>query len=137
MRIAAPEHRALLAVALLTAALLSACASTSGLRSSRLELAVHSFEKAMRWSDFASAASHLDPKAPLPDLTAYQRIKIVSYETRSLELLNDTTEARLVSDIRYVHTDRMRERQFLSSQHWRYDEQESRWRLVNGLPAFP
>jgi hypothetical protein len=126
-----------LAVVLLTAALLSACASTSSLRSSRLELAVNSFEKAMRWSDFASAASHLDPRGPLPDLAVYQRIKVVSYETRSLELLNDTTEARIVSDIRYVQIDRMREKQLLSNQHWRYDEQESRWRLVNGLPAFP
>jgi hypothetical protein len=134
MRIAAPVVSYTLAATLL-AALLSACAS--GMRGSRLETAVNLFERAMRWSDFAGAASLFDPKAPAPNLTIYQNIKIISYETRSLALSNDNTEARIVAEIRYVRLERMRERQFLSNQHWRYDENTSRWWLVSGLPELP
>jgi hypothetical protein len=131
-----PNSFALVAT-LAAAAWLSGCLTPGALRSQRLETATSAFENAMRWSDFAGAASHLEAKAPAPDFAAYRGVKVVAYDPKQATISKDITEARILVEIRYVHTERMRERQILSSLHWRYDDKESRWRLASGLPTLP
>lgn len=117
--------------------LLSGCVTGATLRGQRFETTQNTFDSAMRWSDFAGAASHLEEKAPAPDLSNYRNVKIVSYDPKQLTMANDLREARVVAEIRYINTRQMRERQILATFHWRYDDKDSRWRLASALPTLP
>lgn len=134
MRIAKTSHRLVAVLGL--AALLAGCITSRGLRMQRFETSAKAYETAMRWSDFAGAAGHLAASAPQPDIGKLRAVRIVSYDVKALNAKPDLRELQQVVEIRYVQTDRMRERQVLDTQHWQYDDKDTRWRLLSGLPAF-
>jgi hypothetical protein len=106
-------------------------------RQDRFEKTARAYERAIRWSDFetAYALTKPDPSRP-PDFERMKRFQVTSYETLGALPSAGYREIRLTAAIEYVHTGSMRVRKLVDQQVWSFSEDDGRWQLVSGLPAF-
>ena len=92
----------------------------------------------MAWSNFemAYSATQSAVKAPPADATAFQNIKITSYDLASQKAAPDSMTVKRVVQIRYVHTSRMVEHSLTVEEEWTYSDADKRWVLQSGFPLF-
>ena len=96
------------------------------------------YARAMTWSnlDAAYSATRAAEKRVQADGTAFQDIKITSYEVASQKVEESGKTIRRIAQIRYVHTERMIERKLTLEEVWKYSEDDKRWILESGFPQF-
>jgi hypothetical protein len=127
--------RVLLAAALL---LLAACATERGAKN-LMQAALYDYSAAIRWNDFAGAATFLDPQSladhPISavDMKRYEQIQVTGYYVKGSEQTSEG-ELRQVVEIRLVNRHTQAERSVLDRQRWRFDATQQRWLLTSGLP---
>lgn len=128
-----------IALLLVSALLLSACASMST-RNNDLDQAQYDWSTAVRWGQFAGARNMVDPEVlkarPLSDLEMqrYSQVRISSYrDVGSTSDLEAGTASRDVQiGVINVHT--QAERVVGHRETWRYDAVAKRWWNTSGLP---
>ena len=129
-------HRPLVALLLLAASLLAACA-TQG-RDRALHEAQYAWSAAIRWGDFDGALHLVDPAwreaHPLTDLERerYGQVQISSYRDVGGSVQGDT--ARRAIDVGVVNRHTLEERRLRHVEHWRWDPVAETWWVTNGLP---
>lgn len=129
------RHRSLV----LFAVLLSGCAYIeTNSRMQQFDDLQRSYARAMTWSnlDAAYSATRAAEKRAQADGTAFQDIKITSYEVASQKVEESGKTIRRIAQIRYVHTERMIERKLTVEEEWKYSEDSKRWILESGFPQF-
>lgn len=100
-----------------------------------------SYASSIRWNDFESALTHIDPEYrnshPLSDLerARFKHIQVSGYTELSQEILIDG-DIRLRVEVRVVNRNTQTERSFTDQQIWRWDAIAKRWWLRTGLPDF-
>lgn len=107
-------------------------------RLDRFDQTARAYERAIRWSDFQNAFAMLrtPPGSQAPDLGRLRDIRVTSYETRAVRPSPDGSTIEQLVEIRYVSVNSMVERSLTDLQQWVYAEDEKRWYLQGGLPAF-
>lgn len=117
---------------------LSACKTTGGTRGP-LGQPLYEYAGAVRWNDFETAWSYVDPKQrgerPLTDLEIerYKQIQITDYQV--VRVLGQTkTDYEQVVEIHLVNRHTQVERVLTDHQRWHYDGDSKQWWLVSGLP---
>lgn len=129
------RHRSLV----LFAVLLSGCAYIeTNSRMQQFDDLLRGYARAMTWSnlDAAYSATRAAEKRAQADGTAFQDIKITSYEVASQKVEESGKTIRRIAQIRYVHTERMIERKLTVEEEWKYSEDSKRWILESGFPQF-
>lgn len=129
------RHRSLV----LFVVLLSGCAYIeTNSRMQQFDDLQRGYARAMTWSnlDAAYSATRAAEKRAQADGTAFQDIKITSYEVASQKVEESGKTIRRIAQIRYVHTERMIERKLTVEEEWKYSEDSKRWILESGFPQF-
>lgn len=129
------RHRSLV----LFVVLLSGCAYIeTNSRMQQFDDLQRGYARAMTWSnlDAAYSATRAAEKKAQADGTAFQDIKITSYEVASQKVEESGKTIRRIAQIRYVHTERMIERKLTVEEEWKYSEDSKRWILESGFPQF-
>ena len=104
-----------------------------------LQTTIRAYESSIRWADFESASSFINPDVvdePGPDPSVLKGIKVTSYESTIIGVSEDGTEARVVAEISYYNDQRMSVIDLTDQQTWRYDAEVKRWYLAVPLPDF-
>ena len=121
-------------------ALLTGCSTVdTKKKSTTLHNATRAYENFIRWGDYESAISFINPEVmtePLPDPESLKRYRVTSYEVMTNSMSSDQNEALQVVEIRYYNEDNMREVTIRDRQTWKYDEAATSWYLATSLPAF-
>lgn len=117
----------------LSAIVLGACATSSD-QLDRLNQALGTYEKAVRWADFDSAYALHKNKQAVPD--QLKDIRVTRYEVKDLQFDSATMSASQTASIRYYNTGTSREHELEQQQLWEYDQQTKRWLLISEPPAF-
>ena len=119
---------------------LAACASTQKHSRDLLRISLYDYAGAIRWNDFAGAASNfVDPevlaKRPMRnvDVQRYEQVQVTGYTVRGTEQVSPESYRQVV-EIRLVNRHTQTERVVMDAQHWRYDAEQKRWWLTSGLP---
>lgn len=103
----------------------------------KVEEQLGSYGAAIRWSLFKRAMNfYAKPPSPMPDWQALKNIKVTGYQPLFRDEPGDGNVVLQTVEIRYVHLDDVVERTLTEEQHWRYDDDQSRWLLESGFPAF-
>jgi len=124
---------------LLSTILLTGCAYFGAQsRMQQFDDFVRAYAKAVTWSNFetAYAATQSAGRLPQADATAFQNIKVTSYDLASQKAAPDGMTVKRVVQIRYVHTSRMVEQNLTVEEAWAYSDEEKRWVLQSGFPQF-
>ena len=99
----------------------------------------HAYEDAVRWSDFATAASFLnleESEKAYAKLEELQQFKVTSYTVQKYIFSEDHSQALLIVGIEYFRKDGLVVNKLLDRQLWKYDTTEKEWFLTSGLPDF-
>ena len=127
-------------LAMLSAALLSACAASGKSKASDLEATLMAYEGAIRWGNIEAAVGFLDPASqeehPVSRLTLerFQQLQIVGYREQAAPILGPDGLARQMVLVEMVNIHSQSPRQIMDRQVWRYDAESKRWLLTSGLP---
>ena len=124
---------------LLSTALLTGCAYFGAQsRMQQFDDYARAYTKAVLWSNFemAYSATQSTGKAPQADASAFQNIKVTSYDLASQKVAPDSMTVNRVAQVRYVHTSRMVEQTLTVEEAWVYSDEEKRWVLQKGFPQF-
>jgi hypothetical protein len=103
--------------------------------------ALIAYAAAVRWSDFDTALTLIDPASrPTPELAEEERdrlakFKVSGYEVKSQAMTPDGILQQTV-EIRVIDQDTQKERVLLDHQRWRSDATGEVWVLLSGLPEF-
>jgi hypothetical protein len=120
-------------------AILAGCASISEMQQmDQFNKAASSYEKALRWGDWAAAGSLVETEDRGMDYQAIEelkQIKVTSYEVNELVMSKNPLQVKQTVEIQYYHMHRMVEKTLIDKQVWAY-RGEGGWRLVSGLPPF-
>ena len=117
---------------------LVACATERGAKN-LMSSALYDYSAAIRWNDFAGAATFLDPEAlarhPVTalDMKRYEQIQVTGYYVKGTEQASEH-ELRQLVEIKLINRHTQAERSVLDRQHWRFDAARQRWWLTSGLP---
>lgn len=102
-----------------------------------LDRSVKSYDRAIRWGDFARAKSfHKDA----PTLTDIERRRLKLYRVTDYTILrNDTPNehnAYLTVDIKYYKNDRPVIKSVVVKQHWKREKESKIWYINTPFPKF-
>ena len=99
---------------------------------------MESYETAMRVSDFLTACQNVDPAAlSRQECTQrFDKVKITSYEVLAVTVAKDNRKVDLTVEVQYFFLDRYVLKKIQFDQSWRYHENQKRWLLTDGPPAF-
>ena len=127
-------------VLILLSTLLVCCTSLSDMRKKdKFEERFQAYEDAVQWSDFATAASFLEPEESeklYPKLEELKQIKVTSYSVRKFLPSKDQSQVLLIVEIEYFKRNGLVVNRLLDQQRWKYDTTEKQWFLTSGLPDF-
>jgi len=102
-----------------------------------LESSLRSYERAIRWGEFARAKSFHKNDSNLSDL---ERRRLKLYRVTGYNVLNedfaDTKNAYLQVEIKYYKNDRPVIKSMTVKQHWKRDEGSKIWYLNSNFPKF-
>jgi len=121
------------------AALLAACATTSGIEKS-MDDTLHLFETAVRWSEWDGAVNFIAPEYlqehPITqlDLDRLRLFRVTSYTVRSTQVFDEGMSVAQGVEIRLFHKSQAVERSISYNELWKYDEESERWWLYSDLP---
>jgi hypothetical protein len=127
-----------LSCALLCAFALAAC--TTPKKQKDLDSTLLAYEKIVRWAEWDSAYSFLDPdyleEQPVTrlDMDRLRLFKVSDYTIRSATPINDGNGLLQTVEIRMFNKQQATERVILDQQEWQFDEESERWLLQSGLP---
>ena len=108
-------------------------------RTARLDEAVDTYRKLIRWGYFEQAAQYLKPRdgsPERPDISGLKRFKVTSYSVADQWLTDTGEEARVVASIEFDDVDSGIARALRDEQMWWYDWDSERWYLGTSLPDF-
>jgi hypothetical protein len=123
----------------MTAVLVGACATTSGIEKS-MDDTLHLFETAVRWSEWDGAVNFIAPEylAEHPisqlDLDRLRLFRVTSYTVRSTQVYDEGMTVSQGVEIRLFHKSQAVERAINYNELWRYDKETERWWLHSDLP---
>ena len=114
---------------------LFACTTTDEIE--LLDLQTMSYERSIRWGEFARAKSfHKD--APL--LTDLERRRLKNYRVTDYSVLNtrtpDQNNSYLIVEIKYYKNDRPVIKSITVKQHWKREKESEVWYLNSPYPNF-
>ena len=114
---------------------LFACTMTNEIE--LLDLQTMSYERAVRWGEFARAKSfHKD--APL--LTDLERRRLKNYRVTDYSVLQNRTpnlnNSYLIVEIKYYKNDRPVIKSVVVKQHWKREKESEIWYLNSPYPKF-
>jgi hypothetical protein len=133
-RIALPV---ILIASLVTA--LAGCASDK--RSEALTRTLMRYASAIRWGDFAGAATFVDPAYleahPMSavEQSRLEQLRVTGYDEGSGPQADGDNVTQVVQ-INVVNVNTQAERTIIDRQQWHYDREKGRWNLMTGLPDF-
>ena len=127
-------------VAASLAVFLAACAGLKAHdRLARLDSAVKSYAKALRWGHFDTARGFLQPRqtGPSPaNVQQLEEIRVTSYEVLNQATRDDSQEAVIVVQFSFYHASSGSVHTIEDDQLWWYDADRNTWRLDGQLPDF-
>lgn len=136
-------HRRAVVIAVLSTALLAACANMSmqhiQSKETILEDTLKNYAATIRWGDMLQAQAFVDPAYrqahPLSDLDMqrYRQVQVTAYNDQPAAPLNENEIAQTV-EIGLVNVNTQAARSVIDHQVWRYDEKQKHWWLMTGLP---
>ena len=120
---------------LIISGLLFSCASTDEME--MLDIQTMSYERSIRWGEFARAKS-FHKSAPI--LTDFERRRLKNYRVTDYSILQTRTpdphNSYLVVEIKYYKNDRPVIKAFTVEQHWKRDVDSEVWYLDSDFPKF-
>ena len=123
---------------ILLSLLVISCASVSEMRRiDQFEQIAHSYELAIRWSDFERASSFLEDQenpaiaAQIEHLNQYQ---ITSYEVRQFLPSKDKSQVIIFANVQYFKKSGLIVKNYSHRQLWKYNMEKETWFLASGLP---
>ena len=118
--------------------LMIGCASVSEMRRiDQFEQIAHTYELAIRWSDFERASAFLEDQenpalpAQIQHLKQYQ---VTSYEVTQFLPSADKSQVIVFANVQYFKKSGLIVKNYSHRQLWKYDPEKSNWFLVSGLP---
>jgi hypothetical protein len=114
------------------------CASVSEMRRiEQFEQIAHTYELAIRWSEFESASAFLEDQenpalpAQIKHLKQYQ---VTSYEVTQFLPSADKSQVIVFANVQYFKKSGLIVKNYSHRQLWKYDPEKRNWFLVSGLP---
>lgn len=102
-----------------------------------LDLQTMSYERAVRWGEFARAKS-FHKEAPI--LTDLERRRLKLYRVTDYSILNTRTpdpfNSYLIVEIKYYKSDNPNIKAITVKQHWKRKEDSEVWTLESSFPKF-
>ena len=132
-------QRLTLALALLGPLLLGVCAGIEeDRRNSNFGLQNLSYENALRWGEYKTAAAYIKPGtlAEPVDFDHYDQFNIADYKVRNTTRSEDDNTVYLDIRISYMRKNTVSVREVDQRVIWEYDEATERWWMLNSLPDF-
>ena len=115
--------------------LLIACATTDEME--LLELQTMSYERSIRWGEFARAKSFHKDEPLLADL---ERRRLKNYRVTDYSILQtrtpDSNNSYLIVEIKYYKNDRPVIKSIVVKQHWKRETESDVWYLNSPYPKF-
>lgn len=107
-------------------------------RMEKFRIISESFERALRTSDYATAAKYLDASAKdtEPDLKRLRNFKIAEYRVTRLDVSEDKQKITQDVELQYFRLDGNILHSSPYPQTWRFHPEQEIWRLQTGLPDF-
>ena len=114
------------------------CASVTEMKQmEKFEQTSHTYELAIRWSDFEMASSFIkdqeDPglAAQIEHLKQYQ---VTAYEVKRFLPAADKSQILVFADVQYYKRDGLIVKNYSHRQLWQFDPDRENWYLISGLP---
>ena len=116
------------------------CASVKEMKKmEKFEQTSHSYELAIRWSDFEMASSFIKEQAN-PDIAAQiehlKQFQVTSYEVKRFLPSADISQILVFADVQYFKRDSLIVKTYSHRQIWLFDPDKKGWYLDSGLPDF-
>jgi len=95
------------------------------------------YDHAIRWSIFEEAANFLKPvpgSSGRTGVETLEAIRVTSYHVKRISFSEEKTTVRREVNIRYYHKNGLVEKAVRDYQVWEYDEENTVWYLISGLP---
>lgn len=107
-------------------------------RMEKFGLISESFERALRTSDYATAAKYLDTSAgdPGPDLMHLRNFKIADYKVTRFHVSEDKQKITQDVELQYFRLNGTILHSTRYPQTWRFLPEQEIWLLQTGLPDF-
>jgi len=96
------------------------------------------YQTTMRLSDYNAACKYVDPAETVRKdcLQQYEKVKIVSYDVRGVNVTEDKLEVTQTVEVEYFFVDRYVVKKIEYEQTWRYMKEMASWLLQTGPPHF-
>lgn len=114
------------------------CSSVSEMRRiDQFEQVAHTYELAIRWSDFESASAFLkdqeDPALPA-QIEHLKQFQITAYKVKQFLPSDDKSQVIIFANVQYFKKSGLIVKNYSHRQLWKYDPQKENWFLTSGLP---
>jgi hypothetical protein len=119
--------------------LLAACGAGATLGSRSPDRVFYDYNSALRWSEFETAWSFVDPAVraehPLTEAQRerYKQVQVAGYEVKSKDVSTPGEVAQAV-EIRWIDKATQTEHVMTDLQRWRWDAVAKHWWLLSGVP---
>lgn len=127
-------------VLILLSLLLISCASLTEMRKKdKFEERSRAYEDAVRWSNFETAGSFLNPEESekiYAKIEELKQFKVTSYVVKKFLPSKDQSQVRLFVEVHYFRINGLVVNSLIDRQLWEYDTTEEQWFLTSGLPDF-
>ena len=128
----------LLSYIILIALLLTGCSSVSEMRRiDQFEQIAHTYELAIRWSDFERASAFLEnqenPALPA-QIEHLKQFQITSYEVKQFLPSKDKSQVIVFANVQYFKKSGLIVKNYSHRQLWKYNPEKENWFLTSGLP---
>lgn len=112
----------------------------TGQQMSLFDKTSRAYDLAIRWGEYEEAFAFKklsDEDNKLPDFAEYRQIRVTSYEVKKT-IVDEKSFSKVlrIVDIQYYRMSNVTVKNFIDRQKWEYNEEEDRWYLTSGLPAF-
>ena len=114
------------------------CASVTEMnKMGKFEQTSHSYELAIRWSDFEMASSFIKDQEN-PDIAAQiehlKQFQVTAYEVKRFLPSADKNQVLVFASVQYFKRDSLIVNSYSHRQIWHFDPDKEGWYLTSGLP---
>ena len=128
------------ALLLLVAGLLGGCADLESKdQTKKLDQAVRSYIRAVRWGDLGAAASYIRPREGTvepPDLSKLEGLRVTNYDYAIDSRAEGELEALMTVSFDYYFVDRLSVKKVYQQAIWWWDPGVENWFMDGALPDF-
>ena len=123
---------------ILLSLLVVGCTAVSEMRRiDQFEQIAHTYELAIRWSDFERASAFLEnqenPALPA-QIERLKQFQVTSYEVRQLLPSKDKSQVIVFANVQYFKKSGLIVKNYSHRQLWKYNSEKENWFLTSGLP---